>query len=42
MVGAQPDDRTRFLAVIGLGLSALSLVTVIGAGVPRFVLDPCM
>jgi hypothetical protein len=39
--GGQPDDRARFMALAGLGLSGMALLTIIAATIPRFVLSPC-
>jgi hypothetical protein len=39
--GGQPDDRARFLALAGLGLSVMFFVVLLAAAVPRLVLTPC-
>jgi hypothetical protein len=39
--GGHADDRARFLAIAGMGLSALFFVALVAAAVPRLVLMPC-
>jgi small-conductance mechanosensitive channel len=39
--GAQPDDRSHFLSLVGLGLSGLATLVIIAAALPRFILHPC-
>jgi len=39
--GGHADDRTRFLAIVGMGLSVLSFVALVAAAIPRLVLAPC-
>jgi hypothetical protein len=40
--GPRPADRGRFMAVLGLLLSALFALTMIGNAVPRLALDACL
>jgi hypothetical protein len=39
--GQHADDRARFMALTGMGLSVLFFVVLIAAAVPRLVLTPC-
>ncbi len=39
--GGGSADRSRFLAILGLALTAMSLALVIANAVPRFILSPC-
>jgi hypothetical protein len=39
--GGQPDDRARFLAIVGMGLSVMCFIVLVAAAVPRLVLTPC-
>jgi hypothetical protein len=39
--GSQPDQRGRFMAVLGLAMCALFAVLVIATSIPRWVLDAC-
>jgi hypothetical protein len=39
--GGQPDDRARFMALTGIGLSVLFFIVVLASAVPRVVLTPC-
>ena len=39
--GGQPEDRARFLALAGLGLSVMFFIVLAAAAVPRLVLTPC-
>jgi hypothetical protein len=39
--GGQADDRARFMAITGVGLSLMSFIVLIAAAVPRLVLTPC-
>jgi hypothetical protein len=39
--GSQPDQRGRFMAILGLTMCALFALVVIAGAVPRWVLDAC-
>ncbi len=39
--GGYSADRSRFLAILGLALTAMSLALVVANAVPRFILSPC-
>jgi hypothetical protein len=39
--GNLPDERGRFMAVLGLSMCAFFAVVVLAAAVPRWVLDAC-
>jgi hypothetical protein len=39
--GGHAVDRARFLAIAGMGLSALFFVALVAAAIPRLVLMPC-
>jgi hypothetical protein len=39
--GSQPEQRGRFMALLGLSMSALFGLVVIAAAIPRWVLDAC-
>jgi hypothetical protein len=39
--GSQPDQRGRFMAMLGLAMCALFTLVVIAGAVPRWVLDAC-
>ena len=39
--GGQADDRGRFMAIAGMGLSVMSFIVLVAAAVPRLVLTPC-
>jgi hypothetical protein len=39
--GSEPDQRGRFMALLGLTMCALFAVVVIAAAIPRWVLDAC-
>jgi hypothetical protein len=39
--GDRPDQRGRFMALLGLAMCALFATTVIAGAVPRWVLDAC-
>ncbi len=39
--GGWPVDRSRFMALVGLGSSALFFLAVIAQAIPRWVLGPC-
>jgi hypothetical protein len=39
--GGMPLDRTRFMAITGLMISAFFFVVIIAEAVPRFILSPC-
>ncbi|MDF1503464.1 hypothetical protein [Roseisolibacter sp. H3M3-2] len=39
--GGGPEGRTRVLAVLGVGTSALSALTVVAMWLPQLILDPC-
>ena len=39
--GGQADDRARFLAMAGMGLSVMFFIVLVAAAVPRLVLTPC-
>lgn len=40
--GGRPVDRARFMALLGLTMSAFFAVVVIANDVPRIVLDACL
>lgn len=40
--GPRPFDRGRFMAVLGLVMSALFALTIVANDFPRFVLDACL
>lgn len=40
--GPKPFDRGRFMAWLGLSMSAMFALTIIANDLPRFVLDPCL
>jgi hypothetical protein len=39
--GGSPDQRGRFMAVLGLAMCALFATAVVAAAIPRWVLDAC-
>ncbi len=39
--GGQADDRARFMAISGLGLSVMFFIVLVAAAVPRLILTPC-
>jgi hypothetical protein len=39
--GAEPDQRGRFMAMLGLLMCAFFAVVVIAGAIPRWVLDAC-
>ena len=39
--GANPRDRARFMAILGLTTSALFALTIAAGAIPRWVLDAC-
>jgi hypothetical protein len=39
--GGTPLDRTRFMAITGLMISAFFVVVIVAEAVPRFILSPC-
>lgn len=39
--GGEPDERGKFMAVLGLAMCALFAVVVIAGAIPRWVLDAC-
>jgi len=39
--GGTPLDRTRFMAISGLMISAFFVMVIIAEAVPRFILSPC-
>jgi hypothetical protein len=39
--GSQPDERGKFLAILGLVSSAYFALVVVAAAIPRVVLDAC-
>ena len=39
--GGQTDDRARFMAISGLGLSIMFFIVLVAAAVPRLILTPC-
>jgi hypothetical protein len=39
--GAQPDERGRFMAVLGLVMCAYFALVVVAGAIPRLVLDAC-
>jgi hypothetical protein len=40
--GARPPDRGRFMAVLGLVMSALFALTILANDLPRVMLDACL
>ncbi len=40
--GSRPFDRGRFMAVLGLTISAMFALTIIANDIPRAVLDACL
>jgi hypothetical protein len=36
-----PQERTRFLALLGLGSAAFSFLAILGQGIANFLLNPC-
>ena len=39
--GGEPRQRAKFMAILGLGSSALFALTMIAGAIPRWVLDAC-
>ena len=39
--GSHPDERGRFMAVLGISMSALFALIVVAEAVPRVILDAC-
>src|SRR4051794_2370930 len=40
--GPRPGDRARFMAILGLVISAMFALTMIGNAIPRLMLDACL
>jgi hypothetical protein len=39
--GSRPDERGRFMALLGLVLCAFSALVIVALAIPRLVLDAC-
>jgi len=39
--GGMPRQRARFMAILGLSVSALSILTIVAGAFPRWMLDAC-